>query len=129
MSKPFLAHWRPISLSFILFAVNVYICRELFGIEFLNNLSSNDGAFISLARFFQQHGTGNAWFPWFNAGLPIEEAYPPLVPAQPGPSSLAPARARTARAGRSLHRLAHSPRLPLARCGVLVSRSRDSLLV
>jgi hypothetical protein len=81
MPKPFLAHWRPIFLSFILFAVNVYICRELFGIEFLNNLSSNDGAFISLARFFQQHGTGNAWFPWFNAGMPIEDAYQPLVPA------------------------------------------------
>jgi hypothetical protein len=81
MPRPFLAHWRPIFLSFVLFAVNVYICRELFGIEFLNNLSSNDGAFISLARFFQQHGTGNAWFPWFNAGMPIEDAYQPLVPA------------------------------------------------
>ena len=81
MSKPFLAHWRPILLSLILFAVNAYICRELFGIEFLNNLSSNDGAFISLARFFRQHGAGNAWFPWFNAGMPIEDAYQPLLPA------------------------------------------------
>jgi hypothetical protein len=81
MSKPFLVHWRSILLSLVLFAVNIYICRELFGIEFLNNLSSNDGAFITLARFFQQHGTGNAWFPWFNAGMPIEDAYQPLLPA------------------------------------------------
>jgi hypothetical protein len=81
MPKPFLAHWRPILLSLILFTVNFYICRELFGIEFLDNLSSNDGAFITLARFFQQHGIGNAWFPWFNAGMPIEDAYQPLVPA------------------------------------------------
>jgi hypothetical protein len=81
MSKPFLAQWRPILLSLILFAVNVYICRELFSIDFLDNLSSNDGAFITLARFFQQHGTGNAWFPWFNGGMPIEDVYQPLLPA------------------------------------------------
>jgi hypothetical protein len=81
MNKPFLAHWRPILLSLILFAVNVYICRELFVIEFLNNLSSNDGAFITLARFFREHGIGNAWFPWFNAGMPIEDVYQPLLPA------------------------------------------------
>jgi len=81
MSRPFLAHWRPIVLSIVLLAVNIYICRELFGIEFLDNLSSNDGAFITLARFFRQHGTGNAWFPWFNAGMPIEDVYQPLLPA------------------------------------------------
>jgi hypothetical protein len=75
------APWRPILLSLFIFALNVYICRELFGIEFLNNLSSNDGAFISLARFYQMHGTGHGWFPWFNAGMPIENAYQPLLPA------------------------------------------------
>jgi len=72
--------WRPILLSVAIFAVNVYVCRELFSIEFLDNLSSNDGAFISLARFYQQHGTGHGWFPWFNAGMPIENAYQPLLP-------------------------------------------------
>jgi hypothetical protein len=78
--SPF-ARWRPILLSLLIFGLNVYICRELFGIGFLNNLSSNDGAFISLARFYQLHGTGHGWFPWFNAGMPIENAYQPLLPA------------------------------------------------
>ena len=64
-----------------LFALNAWICRELFTAEFLNNLSSNDGAFISIARFFRDHGTGGGWFPWFNAGMPIENAYQPLLPS------------------------------------------------
>ncbi|HZL55715.1 MAG TPA: hypothetical protein VFC21_01460 [Bryobacteraceae bacterium] len=72
---------RPVALSLLLFLINGFIVRELFGIEFLNNLSSNDGAFISLARFYREHGTGHGWFPWFNAGMPIENAYQPLLPA------------------------------------------------
>jgi len=63
-----------------LFALNAWICHELFTAEFLNNLSSNDGLFISLARFYRDHGTGGGWIPWFNAGMPIENAYQPLLP-------------------------------------------------
>ena len=80
MFRTLTAHWRPILLSLVLLAVNAYICRELFGVEFLDNLSSNEGTGTSIARFFQQNGTGNGWFPWFNAGMPIENAYQPLLP-------------------------------------------------
>jgi hypothetical protein len=80
MSRTLRAHWRPILISLFLFFLNAYICRELFSAEFLNNLSSNDGGFISVARFFEQHGTGGGWFPWFNTGMPIENAYQPLLP-------------------------------------------------
>ncbi|MDE3197863.1 MAG: hypothetical protein KGN84_16055 [Acidobacteriota bacterium] len=75
------APWRPILISLALFALNAAICYRLFGAGFLNNLSSNDGAFIALSRFYAQHGTGQGWFPWFNAGMPIENAYQPLLPA------------------------------------------------
>ena len=81
MFRTLTAHWRPILLSLFLFAVNGYICLRLFSVEFLNNLSSNDGTVISLARFYQQHGTGNGWFPWFDGGMPIENVYQPLLPA------------------------------------------------
>jgi hypothetical protein len=40
--------------------------------------------FISLARFYRDHGTGGGWIPWFNAGMPIENAYQPLLPALGG---------------------------------------------
>lgn len=63
-----------------LFVLNLYICRELFGAEFLQNLSSNEGAFISLARFFRTFGFFERWYPWFNCGMPIENAYQPLLP-------------------------------------------------
>jgi hypothetical protein len=79
--QPIRAYWQPILCSLVIFSLNVYICHELFGIEFLNNLSTNDGAFISIARFYEQHGLGNGWFPWFNGGMPIENAYQPLLPA------------------------------------------------
>src|SRR5579872_3097119 len=72
---------RPIVLSVLIFAINVFICRELFGIEFLNTLSSNDGLFIAVSRFYKEHGTGGGWFPWLNAGMPIENVYQPLLPA------------------------------------------------
>ena len=81
MARSFSAHWRPIVLSLALFALNAYICHGLFSAGFLNNLSSNEGTGTSLARFFQNHGTLHGWFPWFNAGMPIENVYQPLMPA------------------------------------------------
>ena len=75
------ARWRPILLALLLFALNALICHRLFSAEFLNNLDSNDGTFISIAHFYAEHGTGHGWFPWFNAGMPIENAYQPLLPA------------------------------------------------
>ena len=67
-------------IGFALFCLNAYICRELFAAGFLSNLSSNEGAFVSIARFFREHPTDWRWFPWFNAGMPIENAYQPLLP-------------------------------------------------
>lgn len=74
------ASWRPIAISCALFCLNAYICRELFTASFLSNLSSNEGAFVSIARFFLQHPTDWRWFPWFNTGMPMENAYQPLLP-------------------------------------------------
>jgi hypothetical protein len=74
------ARWRPLLISLLLFVANALIGHRLFRAEFLNNLSSNDGLFISLARFYAEHGTGHGWFPWLNAGMPIENAYQPLLP-------------------------------------------------
>ena len=71
--------WRPWVLSLGLFLLNAYICRELFGAEFLRNLDSNEGVFTSLIRFYREHAFVQ-WYPWFNAGMPIENAYQPLLP-------------------------------------------------
>ncbi len=81
--KPFLA-WRPILLSLILFAVNVYICRGLFGIEFLDNLSSTTARSSHSPVSSGNTGAGNAWFPLvFNASMPIEMPINRFCPPSP----------------------------------------------
>jgi hypothetical protein len=78
--KPGRARWRLILLSLSLFVLNAWICRELFSIEFIRNLDSNEGVFVSISRFFRERGLTESWFPWFNAGMPIANAYQPLLP-------------------------------------------------
>jgi hypothetical protein len=63
----------------ILFAINALICGPLFGVEYLDDFQSNEGAFITFAYFLLLHWPHVAWFPWFNAGMPFEDTYQPLV--------------------------------------------------
>jgi hypothetical protein len=64
----------------VLFAFNLYLCHELFAIEFLNNFQSNEGALATLAKFAMAHPRAT-WFPLWSIGLPIEHTYSPLLPA------------------------------------------------
>jgi hypothetical protein len=73
-------NWRPVVLALVLFALNAYVCRELFTAEFIHNLDSNEGVFVSISRFFRTYGLTQGWYPWFNTGMPIENAYQPLLP-------------------------------------------------
>ena len=63
----------------LLFAVNVWIAHRLFALEF-TPLQSNEAAFIAISRFFHDHWNDLRWFPWFDAGMPIENAYQPVLP-------------------------------------------------
>lgn len=71
---------RALIYAFLLFGLNLYFCHELFRVEYLRFFDSNEGTMIAIARFWTEH-PGARWFPWFNAGLPIENTYMPLVPA------------------------------------------------
>ena len=73
-------YWQPLAAALALFLLNAYICHELFHIEFIRNLDSNEGAFIALSRFFRENFADQRWFPLFNGGVPIENAYQPLLP-------------------------------------------------
>src|SRR5579862_3557500 len=70
-----------IAISCVIFALNAWICRELFTADFVGNLLSNEGIFAALGRFFREHPFDNRWFPWFNAGMATEYAYQPLLPS------------------------------------------------
>src|SRR5882672_3167111 len=73
-------NWQPWTACVALLVLNFYICRELFSIEFIANLDSNEGVFVALSRFFRENFTDQRWFPLFNCGVPIENAYQPLLP-------------------------------------------------
>ena len=63
-----------------LFALNLWIAHRLFAVEF-TGLQSNEAAFIAISRFFRDHWNDLRWFPWFNGGMPVENAYQPVLPA------------------------------------------------
>src|SRR5580698_1905308 len=64
----------------VLLALNLWIAHRFFVIEF-TPLQSNEAAFIAISRFFRDHWNDLRWFPWFDAGMPIENAYQPVLPA------------------------------------------------
>ena len=64
-----------------LLVLNVYLMRELFRMEYLNHLRSVEGSFIALTRFLMQHPFQLSWWPFWDAGLPFQHTYFPLLSA------------------------------------------------
>ena len=63
----------------LLLALNVFLTRELFSINYLNHFSSIEGAFISMARYMKDHWGNFAWWHLWNSGIPFEYVYVPLL--------------------------------------------------
>lgn len=67
--------------SALLFALNFFICHELFFTEYTDRVSSGDSNFISISRYMLDHWRDSAWWPiWYN-GIPGHDSYPPLLHA------------------------------------------------
>jgi len=66
-------------LAICLFGLNFYICHELFQVEYVRFMGSIEGAFIGLSRYALAHWNDLTWFPLWNAGIPYQTAYPPLL--------------------------------------------------
>jgi len=69
---------RVLACALALFAINVYIVRELFVVEYLRFMGSIEGAYISLARQLSEHWD-LTWWPLWYAGIPYQNTYPPLL--------------------------------------------------
>lgn len=67
-------------LSLVLFAVNAYVCRELFRIEYLRHMGSIEALFITLARYARDNWGDLTWFPFWYNGVPYQNTYPPFLP-------------------------------------------------
>jgi hypothetical protein len=61
--------------------VNVYICRELFLTECTRHMNTMHGFWIAIARLATTHWYKPTWWPFWDAGMPFEFTYAPLVPA------------------------------------------------
>jgi hypothetical protein len=63
----------------VLFLVNFYFAKKLFFVDFTNNMQTNAGSFMALARFIMERWPHLGWFPWWFSGEPFENSYTPLL--------------------------------------------------
>ncbi len=66
-------------LGTLLFLLNAYICRGLFGMEYLRHMGSIEAAYIGISRYMLAHWRDLSWFPLWYAGIPAQNTYPPLL--------------------------------------------------
>ncbi len=70
---------RTAAISVVLFALNAYICLNLFRTEYTSHLESIEAAYIGISRYIMDHGLHLDWFaPWY-VGIPFQNTYPPLL--------------------------------------------------
>ncbi len=62
-----------------LFALNVFICRNLFHAEFTQETASVDVIFMAFSRWLAEHWSDRDWFPMWVSGTPVREVYNPLL--------------------------------------------------
>ena len=78
MPRPYGKLWTGV-FALVLLAVNLSIAGRLFGIEFTTPLLSPEGSFIALARVMLEHPSEKLWWPYWDAGMPFEHTYLPLL--------------------------------------------------
>ena len=60
-----------------LFALNAYICRELFSVEFTQHMESIEGSYMSISRYATRHWGELTWWPLWFTGMPFTHVYQP----------------------------------------------------
>lgn len=67
--------------SLLLLAVNVAVAHRLFTLEYSAHLESNEGSFMAIGRIMAAHPQDLLWWPFWDAGIPFQHTYLPLLPA------------------------------------------------
>jgi hypothetical protein len=68
-------------LPLVLFALNVFIARNLFFLEYSRYMGSIEAAYISISRYMLENWRDLTWFPLWYGGIPFQNTYPPLLHA------------------------------------------------
>ena len=64
----------------VLTALNVWIAAAVFGLDYHEPLRSIEPACLAIARWMMEHPDSD-WAPLWYLGMPIQNAYPPLIPS------------------------------------------------
>lgn len=80
-SHPFFQSSRARTLACLafLFALNAYICNNLFHTEFTQETESVDVIFMAFSRWLAAHWNDRSWFPLWVTGTPVREVYNPAL--------------------------------------------------
>ncbi len=84
LAAPLSERLKTPALAILLFGLNVYVCRGLFGVEYLRHMGSIEAAFIGISRYMLGHWRDllvPGWFPLWYTGIPAQNTYPPLLHA------------------------------------------------
>jgi len=68
-------------LALVLLGLNAYITLKLFGCEYTRSSHSIEGNFIAQSRLRAKYPAEHGWWPFWNAGMPFQNSYYPLLPA------------------------------------------------
>ncbi|MEO8096356.1 MAG: hypothetical protein ABI811_01550 [Acidobacteriota bacterium] len=66
-------------LMVALFALNAYLCHELFSLEISQMIGSVEAVFISFSRWLADHWSDRSWFPLWISGMPVRQVYGPVL--------------------------------------------------
>jgi len=69
----------PILYAAILLVLNVVVEKRLFFTGFTQQMQSNEGSFMAIARFIQLQWPHLNWFGWWFNGEPFENTYTPML--------------------------------------------------
>ena len=61
----------------LLFAINAYVAKALFWVDFTTRMESIEGSYISISRWAIDHWQDRAWFPLWFGGMPFVHVYQP----------------------------------------------------
>jgi 4-amino-4-deoxy-L-arabinose transferase-like glycosyltransferase len=70
---------RALAFPLFLFALNFYICRELFWLEYSQYTGSIEGAYVAISRYVMENWRDLTWWPLWYGGVPYHNTYPPLM--------------------------------------------------
>lgn len=75
-----LRRWlKPAAFPLLLLALNLYIAKDLFFLEYSQFMGSIEAAYISISRYMIENWRDLTWFPLWYGGIPFQNTYPPFL--------------------------------------------------